>query len=231
MTVTPRQARAVAALKSGDGGDPSLPIAGWAGVRLGRLVAVGPAVAGSEVVVRALCRWREENRDWFLSVVPPDPDRTRAYLANKATPEPDRILFLIEDEEGRLVGHAGLRGICATGAELDNVLRGEPVEGVGFMVAAVGVLLGWAFSALEVPSIHLAVLAHNTRAIRTYGRLGFRPTERRPLWRRPVEGGYRLVPDEAPEGEPTDLWLSRMQLDPGTFHALRPGAAGPRSAG
>jgi hypothetical protein len=61
----------------------------------------------------------------FLTVFDPTPEKTRHYLTAFSRPDPSRIRFLVE-RDNRPVGHIGLCNTAADGAEIDNVMRGEP---------------------------------------------------------------------------------------------------------
>jgi RimJ/RimL family protein N-acetyltransferase len=222
MAPTQNQARVIVNLKAYSVNEPSLPIADDRGGTIGRLIPVNSRLAKSERVIRALYNWRKAHMTSFLTVFTPDLDSTRDYLTRFSIPDPGRILFLIADSAGRLVGNIGLCNICRHRAELDNVIRGEKIEQADFMVFAQWALLRWAFSSLDVRHVYLNVLAHNKRAIRSYEKAGFRDISRTPLVRRSIEGGYRLVPAPDPEGEATDMLLITMELDRISFYQRHP---------
>lgn len=209
MAPTAEQARIVSGLKSAAPRTFAIPILASDCV-VGRLTPVTRDMAEDAAVVDALFRWRRASMTAFLTVFDPTPEKTHHYLTAFSLPDPARILFLIEHED-RTVGHIGLCNIAADGAEIDNVMRGEPVEVAGFMRDAHIALLRWAFSALDVPVIYLNVLADNTRAVRAYERTGFRTVSRTLLRREDFDGGYRLVP-AADDGVDSGRALLRMEI-------------------
>jgi RimJ/RimL family protein N-acetyltransferase len=154
----------------------------------------------------------------FLTVFEPTLEKTRNYLTAFSLPDDARILFLLVSRENRYVGHIGLCNIAADGGEIDNVIRGEPVDSPGFMVCAHEALLCWAFASLDLPSAYLNVLADNVRAIQTYEKVGFRAIERTPLLREEHEGGYRLRPISASSDDATGPMLIRMEILRDSFY-------------
>jgi hypothetical protein len=153
----------------------------------------------------------------FLTRFAPSLDSTSRYLLSYSLPDRKRVLFLIDDLTGRHVGHIGLCNIAPTGFEIDNVVRGEPVDAPSFMVSAQKALLSWAFSHLDIPLAYLNVLEENKRAIRAYSKIGFMARTSTPLGREEIEGGHRLVPLSGPvSGRPAGFLL-RMELSREAF--------------
>jgi RimJ/RimL family protein N-acetyltransferase len=192
MAPTPEQARMIAGLKSAPPREFLLPVVADNSAA-GSLTPVTHRMAEEADLVDALFRWRRAHMTAFLTVFVPTPEKTRHYLTAFALPDPARILFLIERHD-RPVGHIGLCNIAADGAEIDNVMRGEPVDAPGFMIDAHHALMRWAFSTLDVPLVYLNVLADNARAIHAYQKAGLGVVGRMPLRREDFDGGYRLVP-------------------------------------
>ena len=95
----------------------------------------------------------------------------------------DRLLFLIHDELGRVIGHAGFaNGLNEQGLlELDNILRGESFSRKGIMSEAITALQNWGKTVLFADGFYLRVLASNTRAVSFYDKLGYVEVERDPL--------------------------------------------------
>jgi RimJ/RimL family protein N-acetyltransferase len=215
MALTEQQAARIAAAKSA--GSSALPIRTNRGTAIGHLVPVTAQRAADPGVIERICRWRDLNKGAFLTVVEADLANTRRYLQDISLPDPARILFLIADLQERLIGNIGLRDVDADSAELDNVVRGEPVTSPDFMRGACAAVLDFGFAVLGIGSVHLSVLADNPRAIELYRRLGFAERGRRALVRQAIAGGYRLVDAELETGDATDLVLVRMGLDEAVF--------------
>jgi ribosomal protein S18 acetylase RimI-like enzyme len=66
---------------------------------------------------------------------------------------------------------------------------------------------------------YLNVLAHNTRAIRSYEKTGFVEAGRTPLMRLDTDDGYRLVPASPDSDETHAAALLRMELSRDAFCA------------
>ena len=216
MAPTSEQALTIANLKS----SPSrarIPILS-AQACIGFLVPVTHELAENADVIDALYRWRRAQMAAFLTVFSPTPEKTRNYLTAFSLPDPARILFLVADLHGRHVGHVGLCNIAAAGAEIDNVVRGEPVNNRDLMVCAHRTLLQWAFPNLDIPSAYLNVLAHNERALQTYCKVGFREVTQIPLAREEQDDGYRLIPACASNGGRAVASLVRMEIARDAFY-------------
>jgi len=151
----------------------------------------------------------------FFTVFEPSVEKTRDYLLRFSLPDPARLLFVMHEDGGRRVGNIGLCNVDETGAEVDNVIRGEPVKHSRFMLFAQSSLAGWAFNTLGLERLHLKVLTDNLRAIKSYERAGFSITGRQPLTKKTIPGGYQLVP--ASVGAPEDAAFVRMELNRASF--------------
>src|ERR1044072_2380662 len=219
MAPPPAQARIVAALKSGPPLKMSIPICSVDNSILGYLTPITRQMAEKQGIVDALYRWRRARMPSFLTVSIPPPEKPRRYLTEFSLPDAARILFLVTDCDSRYVGHIGLCNISPDGAEIDNVMRGEPINAPGFMVRAHAALLGWAFSTLDIPLAYLNVLADNSQAIRTYDKVGFHAAGTTALTREEFDGGYRLKPAPESDTGKTGPALVRMELRRDTFFA------------
>jgi RimJ/RimL family protein N-acetyltransferase len=217
---TSEQARLIANLKTAALGDTYIPIHLPEGGITGYLTPITEQLAGDAEVVDALFRWREKHMSAFLTVFVPTKEKTRGYLCDFSLPNSARLLFLIKDQGRRPIGHIGLCNIAPGSAEVDNVIRGEPVNIPHFMILVHNALLDWTFSALGVPMVYLNVLDHNTRALRTYQKVGFSETSRVPLSREAIDGGYKLVPAKDCTGSPGPT-LIRMELQRDSFYRQR----------
>jgi RimJ/RimL family protein N-acetyltransferase len=196
----------------------AIPIASADGTAAGFLTPVTSQLAEDPAIIDALFRWRRSHMRSFLTVFNPTLEKTRNYLTAFSLPDHARILFLVVDRENRHVGHIGLCNIAPNGGEIDNVIRGEPVDVPGFMVCAHKALLRWAFSSLDLPLAYLNVLADNARAMQTYERVGFRATARTSLACEEHDGGYRLRPVAGSSGNGTGPVLVRMEILRDSFY-------------
>lgn len=208
-------------LKAGQ--SQELPVVNRSGQPIGALVPITPVMANDISLLEDLCRWRAANMLNFFTVFEPSVAKTRDYLERFSLPDPARILFLIKDGDGRRVGNIGLCNITAASAEVDNVIRGESVELRDFMRFVQWSLAHWAFSELGLDRLFLEVLADNRRAIASYERAGFGAVGRHALTKKPIPGGYQLIP--AIGGMPEDSALLRMELDRASLRQARSAAS------
>jgi perosamine synthetase len=136
-----------------------------------------------------LAQWREENAFAYPSQFPVTLESTAAWLQDRVLDVEDRMLFLVADAQGKVLGHLGFSNAYNSAGEIevDNVVRG--VRGVepGIMANALRTLLDWGFEQLRPSAAFLRVLDDNRHAIEFYRRLGFVDDRRIPL-RRHVQG-------------------------------------------
>jgi perosamine synthetase len=127
---------------------------------------------------------------------------TKKWMKLGVLDKEDRLLFLIHDEFGRPVGHAGFaNGLNEQGLlELDNILRGENFARKGIISEAIIALQNWGKNVLFADGFYLRVLASNTHAVSFYDKLGYVEVERDPLKMIVEEGIEKLVPTNASEG-------------------------------
>ena len=126
-----------------------------------------------------LSRWRNENPLLSASPFKATAEGTEAWLDKQVLAREDRILFLISEKNGRLVGHIGFSSFNyeEKGCEVDAVLRGEKNGCPGIMTHSLKALIRWGLDALKLEKISLRVLSHNLHAIRFYEKNGFNVTE------------------------------------------------------
>jgi RimJ/RimL family protein N-acetyltransferase len=159
-----------------------------------QMIPVGPWVLSQKALLQKMAIWRESARESFFARFPSSVDSTSDYITRYSLALPDRILFLLESR-GVFVGHVGLSNMVGDSAEIDNVIRGEPVDSPSFMADSLRTMVRWATSAQGVKRFRLRVLSNNLRAIDLYESLGFRLVKSEPLTvQRVSEGGIHLVP-------------------------------------
>lgn len=139
--------------------------------------------------------------------------RTGALGTSRPASHVVRTIELALPEGALLLGWVELRDLNwrrRTG-EL-RICLGDPATwGRGYGAAAMELFLRHAFEAWNLRSVHLRVAVWNVRAVRLYGRCGFRREA-------------RLVAGRHARDGVEDLWL--MRLDAPEWHARREVAAG-----
>lgn len=159
--------------------------------------------------VRVLTEWRNRNVRAFLTEFQADEDRTEKWLAEMVGPDDTRILFMVDDLEGRTVGYIGLAFIDwdAGWGEADAVVKGGETP-PGTMTKALHVLLDWAREQLGLSNLGVRVRSDNT-ALEFYRKAGFREERRVPLRKIEEEGMTRWVEDPSRDpGEPSLVHMS-----------------------
>jgi RimJ/RimL family protein N-acetyltransferase len=163
-------------------------------------------------LISRLTRWRSENQHGFPREFEVTNAGTRRWADELLICRPDRMLFLVRDGAGTLVGHVGVStfdfavGTC----EIDNIVRGERGVQPGAMTSAVLTLCDWIRSELAPSRIQLRTMHENTRALALYHRLGFVPFALFPLKRE--EGPGYVQWSDAAEGEHPDRFFLGMRL-------------------
>lgn len=126
--------------------------------------------------VELLDRWRADNPTLSPSRFPITHERTRRWIRDAIIDNDKRILFMLQELDGRRIGHIGFTNIDAgrRSAEVDMVLRGEQTNIPGFMRNAMSALIRWGKQELLLEHIDLVVLPDNEHVISFYHRCGFR---------------------------------------------------------
>jgi len=180
-------------------------------VQIGTLTVLDLDDSGDDEIIEKLTRWRNANRECFFTQFEATPERTRKWIISSALPATNRILFLVRDAAGSPIGNIGLCNITAISAELDNVLRGEPLAIRGFMAHATSALLRWTRHQLGIRRINLHVFSDNERAIKLYEAVGFSRGESQGITRTLVSGEVHIAPSGLP-AEPGEVALLEMKL-------------------
>ena len=165
--------------------------------------------------VARLTDWRNQHVTAFLTEFRAENEQTAAWLAETVHPDSSRLLFMLDEPDGRTFGYMGLAGIdWETGSfEADSIARGEPAPR-GLMGESLQAMLRWAISQLGLVDAWLRVRADND-AIGFYERIGFTAFDRAPL-RREEEGGIvRWVEDRLASDDTLEVIYMRW-TDPAT---------------
>ena len=160
--------------------------------------------------VRRLTEWRNRFVSSFLSEFVATEERTERWLVEVVGPDDTRVLFMLEDAEGRTVGYMGLAFIdWETGyAEADAVVRGADAPR-GLVTRALAALWSWGREELGLSRLGVRVRSDNP-AIAFYEKAGFRELRRVPL--RGRRDGDELHWAEDPGADPGGLSLVYMEL-------------------
>ncbi len=199
--------------------DKGLPVLDEQGRCIGRLVPVGPWILEDAACIGRLTQWRKTFSRMFLTQFEATPSGTRAYLKDVAVGDDSRILFLIEDEEGTVVGHVGLAQVNPESFELDYLIRGRSGGHPRLVYHAEVALLRWGFEVLDIPRCEVGVLSFNWMVVDLHQSVGFEQKARIPLRKIAQDGMVRheLLAGQAQASNVAYSYL-RMGLDRQAAH-------------
>ena len=134
-------------------------------------------------LIAKLTEWRNADVAAYPSQFTATPASTRTWLRDRVLGAADRMLFLVVDAFGRVVGHMGFASALSTDCslEMDNIVRGVKAGTPGIMSRAMQTLLDWAEEKLGPREIYLRVFESNKHAIAFYDKLGFTRDKLLPL--------------------------------------------------
>ena len=151
----------------------------------GYLLPVCQAHVCDEDLLQKLTEWRNINVDVYPTQFTATLESTRAWMKDRLLAVPDRMLFLVVDNTGKVIGHIGFNG-CHNNEqlfEIDNVVRGVNGIGKGLFAKAMNSLIEWARKTINVNGFFLRVMEDNPKAIAFYSRNSFIEESRIPLIR------------------------------------------------
>jgi len=177
-------------IKQGKWGDYEIPIEGFPEARLRSVTTTNPRVDD----VAKLTAWRNRHHRSFLTEFTATEERTKDWLTGAVTADDSRVLFMIEERNGGVLGYVGLAFIDWANryGEADSVVRGEAVS-PGIMGAAVKSLINWGRAELKILDYGVRVLSDNP-ALDFYNKQGFREKSRVSL--RPVRSPTGIAWEE-----------------------------------
>ena len=163
----------------------AIPIPGY-----GFLVPVSKLHKFNNELVEKLTDWRNENVHVYPTQFIATVESTKTWLKDRLLAVDDRMLFLIVDVQGKILGHIGFNG-CNNDDflfEIDNVIRGEQTAAKGVFSAGMFSLMEWARKTLNVEGFFLRVMDDNPHAIAFYKSNGFIEECRIPLFKEEKAG-------------------------------------------
>ena len=88
-----------------------IPILKADGSKIGELKPVNKKLIKEVEIVNSLTKWREKFTRYFLTQFQPTIQRTVNWLNNVVVASDNKVLFLIYNENNKLIGHIGLSNI------------------------------------------------------------------------------------------------------------------------
>ncbi len=162
-------------------------------------------------VLERLTRWRKTNHDSQLDAYGTSEAETQKWLEKTYLQDPERLMMMIYDDVGRLVGHIGLALVAAPQPYvcLEHCVRGEAFARQGILSDAILGLATWARTGLLADEVRLRVLASNVHMLRFAERMGWQEVERTPLHEQDGSNGRHLGPGADEDAEDHLLTLAR----------------------
>lgn len=152
--------------------NPTRTLAGIKSIAVGNfsLLPAGEYLLQDNEAIDALAKWRNINVDVYPSRFIATRDSTRRWLRQQVIDAVNRILFLVLDAQGKIVGHLGLSSVDNDShvLEIDNVARWHDDLPPNTFSNCLGALIDWAKSTMYVEGFRLRVFSTNTRAISFY---------------------------------------------------------------
>ena len=159
----------------------AIPVLNMNGVKLGKLLPVGPWIADDIEKVELIRAWRQRTMRMFLTQFESTFDRTLGYLKNLSIAQEDRIFFLIYDISDRLVGHMGIADVDGNSGELDNLMRGVEGGDPRLVYFSEISLLDWCFTNLGINQSDVRVLSYNWLVLSLHEEVGYSFVSNSPL--------------------------------------------------
>jgi len=180
----------------------------------GFLLPVCDLHVDDEALIADLTAWRNADVAAYPSQFTATLASTKAWLRDRVLAAPDRMLFLVVNKFGRIVGHMGFASAinddCSL--EMDNIVRGVKAGDKGIMKQGMVALLDWAEEKLGPREIYLRVFDTNAHAIAFYEKLGFVRDRLLPLSKHADGANVNYKP--TPDGVQPDTHFVRMAYRP-----------------
>jgi Acetyltransferase (GNAT) domain len=139
---------------------------------IGYLAPIGSFFEGNKTLIKDMGRWRADHQYAYPSRFEVTDAGTEKWLKATVIENENRLLFLIQNEAGKSIGHIGLLCLDGTRVEIDNVLRGES-DSPGIVSASLAELEKFAYEELGLENLELRVLESNSHAVEFYLKLGY----------------------------------------------------------
>lgn len=150
--------------------------------------------------VKTLARWRNENNEYFVTQVPTNSTKTKAWLETTFINETRNMLFIIFDKlKEKMIGHVGIstRDGHPISFEIHSVLRGEKTLSKNLMYDALKQILKYCQQNLGGNNFYVNCFETSIAALKLYKRLKFEEKNFIYLTKSPVSGGCKWVKSDS----------------------------------
>jgi perosamine synthetase len=149
----------------------------------------------SDHSLNLLASWRNENIFAYPTRSPITMPGTKKWLEKAVLANPNRLLFWIVDSSLGRLGHIGVVvNPVSEKFEIDNVLRGIPIDNPGLMSSALSKIESVIEEEFSIDSVCLKVLESNKHATQFYLTHGYIAVGHEDLVWEHLESGSQLVP-------------------------------------
>jgi hypothetical protein len=159
----------------------AIPVLNMNGVKIGKLVPVGPFIVDDIEKIELIRAWRRKTMRMFFTQFESTFDRTLGYLKNLSIAQEGRIFFLIYDISDRLVGHIGIADVDGNSGELDNLMRGVDGGDPRLVYYSEIALLDWCFKSLGINQSDVRILSYNWLVLSLHEEVGYSFVSNSPL--------------------------------------------------
>jgi len=152
-------------------------------------------VRDNSEIAKFITKLRKYYKDRFLTQFEVTEERTKRWLDIQTRERKDKIFFMIETNDNKLIGHMGIIFfeeddlIC----ELDNIAKDKDCKIPGIMTFAEKALINWLFDFLGMKKIKLKVFSDNLKTQALHSRCGFSKIQEIGLKKRITEDDIKYV--------------------------------------
>jgi len=139
-----------------------------------KLIPVGAWLLDCKLLIEKMVFMRDANSQFFFQRFQPSTEGMREYLTGPIFDD-RRILLMIFSQDGRALGHMGVKLLSETSLEIDNVLKFED-DLSGLMTTSFTQMLSWVNQISGGIEMRAQVISSNRRAIDFYGVFDFKVT-------------------------------------------------------
>jgi len=183
---------------------------------LGFLCPMAPSMLSDWNMIEKLTIWRNRARRYFMTQFHATPERTREWLDKEVLGDFHRLLLLVSTMD-HWVGHIGFKDLSDQAVELDNFIRGEMGGHPRLIYFSEVALLRWLFQTFPIQTVWAYLLADNFITRNLHQSVGFRLTQRIPLFRRMVGEEIHLQMGRPGDPSPEGLYSQKMELNRSEF--------------
>lgn len=139
-----------------------------------KLIPVGDWIIENEEFIEQITELRKKSMHLFFRRFSASLESTNTYLYNHSLIDNRNILFLLIENENKLIAHAGFKNISSKSVELDNIGRIHPSYS-GIMLNFLNTMMNWCKSTYQISEYISSVVSTNDKAVSLYYKLGFLP--------------------------------------------------------